>query len=236
MGAADLKGYTLLPRHATDEQRATISVLVSNVKGFTKRAYCQPDGAFTVYGLEEGEYMIDVAVIGWTFPQYNLLVDPKFHDGVRVRPLNSRVPLEPTVILAPMSEAQYFAKKKPIDIRSYLFSPMGLVMGAARILYHCVTQSFHGSLLFPWNPPSKFKALYAVFSLFVLAVLPSMKVDPEEMAKVQEEMKDSPFSFLVGGQPQQPPSSTSGSAAITAAGTGATASTASVPKRGGKRR
>jgi hypothetical protein len=43
----------------------------------------------------------------------------------------------------------------------------------------------------------------AVFALFGLVVMPSMKVDPEEMAKLQEEMKDSPLSFLMGGAPAQ---------------------------------
>eukprot|EP00892_Ulva_mutabilis_P001360 jgi/Ulvmu1/11224/UM072_0061.1 len=203
VAAVDLKGYTLLPRHATDEQRASISVIVSNVKGLKKKTYCRPDGGFTVYGLEEGDYMIDVAIIGWTFPQYNLKVSSKYHDGVRVTPLNSRVPLEPTVILAPLSEANYFAKRKAIDIRSYLFSPYGLMM---------------------------------VFGLFALVVAPNMKVDPEEMAKMQEEMKDSPFSFLMGGPPQQPSGTTSTAAAVTAAGTSATMATASSSKRGGKRR
>lgn len=131
VGAVDLTGYTLLPRKATDEQRASISVIVTSLKGFSKRAYCLPNGGFTVYGLTEGEYMIDVAVIGWTFPQYNVQVSSKYHDGVRVTPVNSRVPLEPTVILAPLSEAQYFAKRKPIDVRSYLFSPYGLMMGTS---------------------------------------------------------------------------------------------------------
>lgn len=131
--AVNLKGYTLLPRHATDEQRASISVIVSNTKGFHKRSYCRPDGAFVVHGLEAGEYMIDVAVIGWMFPQYNVKVGPQYHDGVRVTPLDSRVPLEPVVILAPLSEAQYFAKRKPFDFRSYLFSPYGLMMGMRSI-------------------------------------------------------------------------------------------------------
>lgn len=205
VSAVDLKGYTLMPRHATDEQRASISVVVMDRKGNSKRAYCLPDGAFTVHGLEEGEYILEVAVIGWTFPPYNVKVSSQYHDGVRVTPLDSRVPLEPVVILAPLSEAQYFAKRKPIDIRSYLFSPYGLMM---------------------------------VFGLFIILVAPNMKVDPEEMAKMQEEMKDSPLSFMFGAQPQQVTSGTSGSAVTAApAPAPATATTSTgTSKRSGKRR
>lgn len=136
VSAVDLKGYTLLPRQATDEQRASISVLVFDRTGNVKRSYCLPDGAFTVRGLEEGQYMLEVAVIGWTFPQYNVKVSSKYHDGVRVTPQDSLVPLEPVVVLAPLSQAQYFAKRKPFDFRSYLFSPYGLMMGT---LFFCMT-------------------------------------------------------------------------------------------------
>lgn len=203
VSAVDLKGYTLLPRQATDEQRASISVLVFDRTGNVKRSYCLPDGAFTVRGLEEGQYMLEVAVIGWTFPQYNVKVSSKYHDGVRVTPQDSLVPLEPVVVLAPLSQAQYFAKRKPFDFRSYLFSPYGLMM---------------------------------VFGLFIILVAPNMKVDPEEMAKMQEEMKDSPLSFLVGGgQPQQAASTPSGSA-VTAAPAPAPAASTGASKRSGKRR
>ena len=44
--------------------------------------------------------------------------------------------------------------------------------------------------------------------IIAVVILPMMKVDPEEMKKMQEEMKDSPFAGLLGGaapasQPQQ---------------------------------
>ena len=81
--------------------------------------------------------MLEVAVIGWTFPQYNVKVSSKYHDGVRVTPQDSLVPLEPVVVLAPLSPAQYFAKRKPFDFRSYLFSPYGLMMGT--LFLFCLT-------------------------------------------------------------------------------------------------
>lgn len=90
------------------------------------------------------------------------------------------------------------------------------------------------------DPPLKWidntKVVCAVFGLFIILVAPNMKVDPEEMAKMQEEMKDSPLSFLMGGQPPQGASSTTGSA-VTAGATATTAVTSTgTSKRSGKRR
>ena len=39
----------------------------------------------------------------------------------------------------------------------------------------------------------------AVVALFAIVAGPAMKVDPEEMKAMREEMKDSPLSFLMGG-------------------------------------
>jgi hypothetical protein len=41
--------------------------------------------------------------------------------------------------------------------------------------------------------------LRAVAGILIFVVGPSMKVDPEEMKQLREEMKDSPLSFLMGG-------------------------------------
>lgn len=38
----------------------------------------------------------------------------------------------------------------------------------------------------------------AVVGLFMLVVGPGMKVDPEEMSEMREQMKDTPLSFLMG--------------------------------------
>jgi hypothetical protein len=70
----------------------------------------------------------------------------------------------------------------------------------------------------------------AVLAVFALVVAPSMKIDPAEMEKIQEEMKDSPFSFLMGGQPP----TTGTSAPVTAGAVGAAKKAA--PGAGKKKR
>lgn len=100
--------------------------------GKKQHIYCLPDGTFSIYNLEEGRYLLEVVVIGWEFPQYQLEVSNAFHDKTRVTPLGSRIPLEPEVILVPLGEAQYFPKKKPFKIMSLLMSPYGLMIGAPR--------------------------------------------------------------------------------------------------------
>jgi hypothetical protein len=44
----------------------------------------------------------------------------------------------------------------------------------------------------------------AVVGIFALVVGPSMKMDPEEMKQMQEEIKDTPLSFLMGKSATQP--------------------------------
>lgn len=98
--------------------------------GTTKHIYCLEDGTFSIFGLEEGRYLLEVAVMGWEFPSYMLEVSDAFHEKTRVTPLGSRIPLEPEVILIPLGEAHYFPKKKPFNIMSLLLSPYGLMFRA----------------------------------------------------------------------------------------------------------
>lgn len=98
-------------------------------QGHVQHIYCLPDGTFSIHDLEEGKYLLEVAVIGWDFPQYMLEVSHTFHDKARVIPLGSRIPLEPEVILVPLGETQTGPKKKPFNIMSLLISPYGLMFG-----------------------------------------------------------------------------------------------------------
>jgi ER membrane protein complex subunit 7 len=77
--------------------------------------------------------MMEVAVIGWTFPQYKVEVNSNFHDIVKVTPVGSRIPLEPEIVLIPVGEAQYFPKKKPFNIMSLLMSPYGIMIGTLHL-------------------------------------------------------------------------------------------------------
>jgi hypothetical protein len=71
----------------------------------------------------------------------------------------------------------------------------------------------------------------AVVALFAIIAGPSMKIDPEEMKQLQQEMKDSPLSFLASGSASsskdapQPALATSSAKRTTSATLSATTST-----------
>lgn len=113
-----------------------MAIIFHEHSGKTRHIYCLPDGTFSIYDLEEGRYLLEVALIGWEFPQYKLEVSNNFHDKTRVTPLGSRIPLEPEVILIPLGEAHYFPQKKPFNIMSLVLSPYGLMVGASPPSWH----------------------------------------------------------------------------------------------------
>jgi hypothetical protein len=135
---ATLSGRAFLPSSVSQERHAALSILLTDGAGVMTRTYCNQNGDFSINGLEEGFYLMEVDILGYAFPQYKVEVNHNIHDAVRVTPLNSRVPIEPPVGLLPLGETQYYLKRKPVNIKGFLFSPYGIMIRAHSTFCECM--------------------------------------------------------------------------------------------------
>jgi len=134
---------------------ATVKLYTSDGRQLT--AFVGQDGSFVFRDVPAGSHLLHPHHPSLFYPE--IRIDTSTRAGVlrammvsQAKSMAVALPLQ----LRPLGELQYFEKRKPLDVWSFVKSPYGLMI---------------------------------VFSLFIIVVMPRLKVDPEEMRQMQEELR-----------------------------------------------
>lgn len=121
-----IDGRILWPEEVTSAAKIK---LILNLEGGRKLyGWPKADGAFSLTNVPEGTHLLDVVASGLVYPQVRLEVDGTYPGGALVTFAENRGKvLPPPLVLKPTSLAQYFEKRAPFDLVSFIKTPYGLM-------------------------------------------------------------------------------------------------------------
>lgn len=107
---------------------ASTMLILHTSQGEEIRTYPDIDGSFTFYDVPSGAHQLRPFHPNLLFPELRLDVNKK---QVLVRASlshNRQVALQLPLVVRPAQEAQYYEKRKPFDIWSFVKSPYGIMI------------------------------------------------------------------------------------------------------------
>mmetsp|Transcript_18390 Transcript_18390/g.39541 ORF Transcript_18390/g.39541 Transcript_18390/m.39541 type:complete len:200 (-) Transcript_18390:560-1159(-) len=123
-----IKGKIVVPATAI---AANAVVHLYTSAGKYMQAFCDSDGSFTLTGVPSGTHLLQAHLMGLYYPEIRIDISPKGNvlQAVFVSP-NSKQPVNmPSPLLVkPFGELQYFEKRKPVDVWSFVKSPYGIMI------------------------------------------------------------------------------------------------------------
>lgn len=120
-----IRGRLLAPA-SVSLSGAVIALHTAN--GESRRTFVDSDGTFVLHDVPPGTHMLQPFLLALMYPEVRLEVNRK---QVLVRASlthNRQVTLHSPLLLRPAGEAQYYEKRKPIDIWGVAKSPYGLMI------------------------------------------------------------------------------------------------------------
>lgn len=121
-----VKGRVVVSDLPTRAREAKVYIQTST--GQTLHAFCDKDGWFTFYHVPPGSHMLNADLVGYIFPEVR--VDMSSKNGLirAAYAFNKQQTLSSPLVLVPAAVAQYYEKRKPFDVWSFVKSPYGIMI------------------------------------------------------------------------------------------------------------
>lgn len=159
--SSTLAGKLVWPEDAIQAGQVRLQLTLDG--GRQRLAWPVASGKFSFPEVPHGSHLLDILAVGVLYPQFivdiqpDIAEDPEDAIAVRFADQPKRVLPHP-LIIRPLAKAEYFEKRQPFSIISYIKTPYGLMI---------------------------------LFGVFVVVVLPKLKVDPEEETAASAEGQSS---------------------------------------------
>ncbi|GFR50425.1 hypothetical protein Agub_g12644 [Astrephomene gubernaculifera] len=120
-----IKGKILIPPVLNP---SSATVILHTSLGEEIKTFVDSDGSFAFHGVPQGVHLLQPFHVNLLFPEIRLDVNRK---GLLTRASlshNRNMVLQSPLVIRPAAETQYYEKRKPFDVWSFVKSPYGLMM------------------------------------------------------------------------------------------------------------